>query len=130
MEATGATTHVCMWLDPSTKKPCGHSFCLKPKVTKASSARIYFTRSTYENMPSGASEDIASAFKVTLTKRGIDLRDVHSAVSDLAAMSVTVAMGLDASPCQMHNLARSPKPVWARSSRRMAAALWWTRSPT
>jgi hypothetical protein len=26
----------------------------------------------YENMPSGASEDIASAFKVTLAKRGID----------------------------------------------------------
>ncbi len=53
----------------------------------------------YENMPSGASEDIASAFnlKVTLTKRGIDLRHVHSAVSDLAAMSVTVAMGVDAS---------------------------------
>jgi hypothetical protein len=63
-------------------------------------------------MPSGASEDIVSAFKVTLTKRDIDLlvRHVHSAVSDLAraAMSVThcvsVAMGLDPSPCQMHNL--------------------------
>ena len=34
MEATGATTHVCMWLDPNTKKPCGHSFCLKPKATR------------------------------------------------------------------------------------------------
>jgi hypothetical protein len=40
MEATGATTHVRMWLDPSTKKPCGHSLCLKPKVTrKTASAR-------------------------------------------------------------------------------------------
>jgi hypothetical protein len=39
MEAPGATTHVCMWLDPSTKKPCGHSFCLKPKNTRAASAR-------------------------------------------------------------------------------------------
>ena len=65
-------------------------------------------------MPSGASEDIVSAFKVTLTKRDIDLlvRHVHSAVSDLAAMSVThcvsVAMGpgLDPSPCQMHNLSK------------------------
>jgi hypothetical protein len=68
-------------------------------------------------MPSGASEDIVSAFKVTLTKRDIDLLvrhvPVHSAVSDLAAMSVThcvsVAMGLDPSPCQMHNLTTSSK---------------------
>jgi hypothetical protein len=25
-------TCACTWLDPNTKKPCGHSFCLKPKA--------------------------------------------------------------------------------------------------
>ena len=34
IEASGATTHVCMWPDPVTKKPCGHSWHLKPKMTK------------------------------------------------------------------------------------------------
>ena len=31
---------------------------------------------------------------------------MHSAVSDLAAMGVTAAMGLEATPCQMHNLSK------------------------
>jgi hypothetical protein len=34
IEASGATTHVCMWPDPATKKPCGHSWHLKPKMTE------------------------------------------------------------------------------------------------
>ena len=57
-------------------------------------------------MQSGAAEDIAFAFKVTLTKRGIDLTHFHSGVSDLAAMAVTAAMELEAGPCHMHNLSK------------------------
>jgi hypothetical protein len=45
MDAPGATTHVCMWPDPITKKPCGHSWHFKPKATRNSQVCDVFSPS-------------------------------------------------------------------------------------
>ena len=87
MDAPGATTHVCMWPDPITKKPCGHSWHFKPKATRNSQACDVFSPSCKSIQSSYVTHHIYSKHGVPTDAKVLSVRrqETHFAHAVLMA---------------------------------------------